>query len=197
MSRQAALLLALALAAGAGLAAVLAVARPGSAPDREASAAAPPTPRPAEALLSPGRLSPDHAQAGCLTCHVPFRGTTDAGCLGANCHGRAELAQSQRKPAAAELHRQASGQRCVACHTEHLGGPLTAGFHRRGLDAPTQSGCAGCHDAEAAHPGIPTRDCASCHVSTSDWEDYDFDHNTVWQWPCASCHRPKEETRRR
>lgn len=159
---------------------------------RGAAATAPGPARAAvQRLLSPGPLNRHHADASCLTCHVPFRGAQNQGCLAGDCHSRTDLERSGEHPAVAELHRQTAGSRCTTCHTEHRGGRLTVAFHSKGETASLQEDCASCHAADGAraHPDIRDRRCAACHLSTKDWKQVQFDHRLVEGEACTACHR--------
>lgn len=152
-----------------------------------------------EALYSPGPLHAKHADAPCATCHQPFKGVTGEGCLGGNCHSRAEIEKKAEKPFVAELHKQPAAGDCAACHPDHLGpaAKLTVAFHRGGAAAAgfaaRAEDCTLCHGAEGerAHPEIADRRCAACHPSTRSWKVVRFDHRSpsVAGQPCADCHR--------
>lgn len=196
MSRRSVFLLGAALVAGAAVVTVIVHGRPVPTPGKPHTAPPGLIGLLGEHVLAHG-LHPDHAKASCLACHVPLARTPNQGCLAGDCHARADLARPAKKPALADLHRRVEDQPCVACHTEHRGGRLTAGFydHDREFAIFVRENCADCHLDEAeAHPGIPTDRCAACHTSTVKWTGADVyihtRHTDVWDWPCVACHRP-------
>ena len=164
-------------------------------------------------FLMPGELIEGHAdlESDCGNCHVTLEKEAQ-GSLCADCHERV----AEDIAAGTGFHglqKAIDVNRCVSCHTDHLGRdadiigldralfphdltdfPLT-GSHRTVAceschvdDEPFHEAvgeCNGCH--EDAHDGEFGTDCASCH-DTARWSAASFDHNRT-DFPLRGAHR--------
>jgi hypothetical protein len=154
-------------------------------------------------LLSPGKLTSDHAEidgdANCSRCHSSGKRLDTQACL--SCHE--DL--GARIKAKAGLHgRQYRGQDCGSCHVEHLGREAKlvrwpggskekfqhreAGWALKGAHQKLE--CQQCHDGrnERGHPtylGLKTS-CTSCHEDPHDDRFGDKE--------CTSCHNETDWT---
>jgi hypothetical protein len=88
--------------------------------------------------FQPGKINDSHtrAGAGCMDCHVPFRGPAGSQC--AECHARPEHSVRAANPD------------CSECHFEHRG--------KESLTRVSDSSCVACHGVLEVTSGVPAVD---------------------------------------
>jgi hypothetical protein len=171
-----------------------------------------------QALMSPGPLGAAHDEfsGDCDSCHLPFAGIPDEGCL--SCHD-----DLGKKIANHEgFHAKNADKPCITCHTDHHGldAPLTTaeqlaafdhkstGFTLEGAHARAEcdschkgpigevkASCQACHQEKDPHEGALGPDCEVCH-SPQGWNEQLktlADHQVAMSGghlhlDCADCH---------
>ena len=146
-----------------------------------------------------------HAAAACASCHGANNRTPKPATDCNSCHAKDDVHETGNGTDCAECHSARSWKRiqfdhnrltefalrgahakasCSDCHNQPL----------RVEDPPIA--CIGCHRKDDAHEGRNGENCSRCH-SEVDWEEVDFDHGTMTDFPllgahasaeCESCH---------
>jgi hypothetical protein len=132
------------------------------------------------------RLSGEHVQVNCVSCHTNARTLADFTSMSQDC-----VACHQQDDA----HFGSFGADCSACHSPEAWKPAKfdhnlAAFklegehaeaacedcHQNGVYKGTPIDCYSCHAQEDEHGGRFGTDCGACHAPT-DWDNAAFDHS--------------------
>lgn len=150
-------------------------------------------------MINPGELLEGHQDLNneCRSCHEPFWGIDDNKCI--SCHTLSEIGRDSTMEDSLQqnvlFHQALKNVECISCHTDHHGKiprvPVSI-FDHALLNVALINNCNSCHAAPSddLHT-IVSKDCKSCH-STSSWDKtIAFDHALVLptkKEDCSTCH---------
>jgi hypothetical protein len=167
-------------------------------------------------MVSPGPVVKGHAAIAtdCFACHVPWRGSSAALCIG--CHALPDIGLRTTKGVAlpqqslkTAFHQDLLEQDCMACHSDHQGPKLTQRsrkpFSHALLRPAVQEQCASCHrpPTDNLHRKMTAGaagSCQQCHSQTA-WKPATFEHDKLFvldrdhNTECATCHVANDYSR--
>ena len=146
-------------------------------------------------FLNPGQLITGHAKiAGdCFQCHTPLLGPGDEQCI--VCHKPDKIGVGKNSKVA--FHQQLQTDRCVNCHSEHIGknAAKTIRVFDHSILIPTEGIlCRKCHTPpeDNWHKDM-RKQCDQCH-GTEQWKPATLDHSRLFRFDrhhpdkCTDCH---------